>query len=81
MSQLFFSSIWVSRIAYLVEVSANPSLPILAEVCGNMSVAVHHCSYRRFVFFFSMLVGEMLTVADKGLVVLDRLFENKKSIT
>lgn len=45
MSQLFFSIIWVSRIAYLVEVSANPSLPILAEICGNISVAVHHCSY------------------------------------
>lgn len=46
-----------------------------------MSVAVHHCSYRRFRLHFFSLVGDMLTVADKGLVVLDRLFENKKSVT
>lgn len=64
--------------------SANPSLPILAEVCGGACqspfiIARIAVSSSSLSFFF--LVGEMLTVADKGLVVLDRLFENKKSET
>lgn len=52
--------------AYLVEMGANPSLPVLAEVYCNMSVEV-------MAKLRSIDMRWMLTVVDNLLVVLDRL--------
>lgn len=54
--------------------------PVVASPCGSLwegSVAIHHHSYLRF----GVLIGEMLTVVDKLLVVLDRLDGEKRSAT
>lgn len=46
--------------------------------CQSPFIIARISLFRRL---FLILVGEMLTVADKGLVVLDRLLEKKKSVT
>lgn len=81
MSQLFFFYLlgFKNRVPGRSEcepVAANPCGSLWEHVSRRSSLLV---SPFRLLFFF--LVGEMLTVADKGLVVLDRLFENKKSVT
>lgn len=59
--------------AYLVEVGADPSLPVLAEVCDPKSVVA-----RRLVARRQMQAG-LLTVVHQLLVVLDRLEKKKES--
>jgi hypothetical protein len=64
-SLLVNSNGWII-FAYLVEVGANPTLPILAEVWSRGQYNAHR-------FRSAIGVGVVLTVVHDLLVVLDRL--------